>query len=175
MDSMLRRIPGASTGLSRTMERLHSHSRLASPPVNICSELSSSVSFVPELQSEACQLSKLPFTPALHSAGSYPGAQFYVRQSYYFSPLSVLSHFRIFQLECAQLAITGGGSKSPATVSFPGAYKGTSSSSTWALLHLIAKGSDPGITISIYWPPVTNYTVPGKSQLMENTGTLMLS
>ncbi|KAL0070346.1 hypothetical protein AAF712_002534 [Marasmius tenuissimus] len=64
---------------------------------------------------------------ALHAAGSYPGAQFY--------------------MECAQINVTGGGSTSPATVSFPGAYK----------------GSDPGITISIYYPAVTNYTVPGPS------------
>ncbi|PPQ66958.1 hypothetical protein CVT26_009989 [Gymnopilus dilepis] len=62
---------------------------------------------------------------ALHAASSYPGAQLY--------------------MECAQLQITGGGSASPATVSFPGAYKGT----------------DPGITIDIYYPPVTNYTIPG--------------
>lgn len=27
-------------------------------------------------------------------------------------------------MECAQIQITGGGSTSPATVSFPGAYKG---------------------------------------------------
>ncbi|KAI0765557.1 glycoside hydrolase family 61 protein [Irpex lacteus] len=65
---------------------------------------------------------------ALHAAGSYPGAQFY--------------------MECAQLQITGGtGTKTPATVSFPGAYHGT----------------DPGITLSIYYPPVTNYTIPGPS------------
>lgn len=50
---------------------------------------------------------------ALHGASSYPGAQFY--------------------MECAQINITGGGSKSPATVSFPGAYK----------------GSDPGVTINV--------------------------
>jgi cellulase len=62
---------------------------------------------------------------ALHSAQSYPGAQFY--------------------MECAQLNISGGGSTSPATVSFPGAYK----------------GSDPGITMSIYYPPVTSYKIPG--------------
>jgi len=62
---------------------------------------------------------------ALHAASSYPGAQFYV--------------------ECAQINVTGGGSASPATVSFPGAYKST----------------DPGITIDIYYPTVTNYTVPG--------------
>jgi cellulase len=30
------------------------------------------------------------------------------------------------QMECAQLRITGGGSASPATVNFPGAYSGTS-------------------------------------------------
>ncbi|KAG9122989.1 hypothetical protein FRC07_000393 [Ceratobasidium sp. 392] len=62
---------------------------------------------------------------ALHGAGTYPGAQFY--------------------MECAQINVTGGGSASPATVSFPGAYKGT----------------DPGITVNIYYPPLTNYTIPG--------------
>jgi len=63
---------------------------------------------------------------ALHAATSYPGAQLY--------------------MECGQLNISGGsGSKSPATVSFPGAYKGT----------------DPGITINIYYPVPTSYTVPG--------------
>lgn len=61
---------------------------------------------------------------ALHSASSYPGAQFY--------------------MECAQINVTGGGSTSPATVSFPGAYK----------------GSDPGITVSIYSGAKT-YTIPG--------------
>ena len=40
---------------------------------------------------------------ALHSAGSYPGAQFYQ--------------------ECAQINVVGGGSASPSTVSLPGAYK----------------------------------------------------
>lgn len=63
---------------------------------------------------------------ALHAASTYPGAQFY--------------------MECGQLNIIGGaGTKTPATVSFPGAYHST----------------DPGITIDIYWPPVTNYTIPG--------------
>ncbi|KAL0577155.1 hypothetical protein V5O48_004831 [Marasmius crinis-equi] len=66
---------------------------------------------------------------ALHGAGTYPGAQFYVG--------------------CAQINVSGGGSASPSTVSFPGAYK----------------GSDPGITISIYWPPVTSYTIPGPKVL----------
>ncbi|CAI0644082.1 unnamed protein product [Colletotrichum noveboracense] len=64
---------------------------------------------------------------ALHGAGSYPGAQFY--------------------MECAQINVVGGtGAKTPAnTVSFPGAYKGT----------------DPGVTINIYYPVVTSYTIPG--------------
>jgi ABC-type phosphate transport system substrate-binding protein len=50
---------------------------------------------------------------ALHGASSYPGAQFY--------------------MECAQINVTGGGSTSPATVSFPGAYSGT----------------DPGVKINV--------------------------
>ncbi|ROT37052.1 glycoside hydrolase family 61 protein [Sodiomyces alkalinus F11] len=63
---------------------------------------------------------------ALHGAGSYPGAQFY--------------------MECAQINVVGGtGTRNPSTVSFPGAYR----------------GSDPGVSISIYWPPVTNYQIPG--------------
>ncbi|KAI1790632.1 glycoside hydrolase family 61 protein [Ganoderma leucocontextum] len=63
---------------------------------------------------------------ALHGASSYPGAQLY--------------------MECAQLNIVGGsGAKTPSTVSFPGAYK----------------GSDPGITVNIYYPPLANYTIPG--------------
>ncbi|KAG9121200.1 hypothetical protein FRC07_002948 [Ceratobasidium sp. 392] len=62
---------------------------------------------------------------ALHGAGTYPGAQFYV--------------------ECAQINVTGGGSASPPTVSFPGAYSGT----------------DPGILVNIYYPPLTSYTIPG--------------
>ncbi|KDQ08555.1 glycoside hydrolase family 61 protein [Botryobasidium botryosum FD-172 SS1] len=61
---------------------------------------------------------------ALHAAGSYPGAQFY--------------------MECAQIRVTGGGSKAPATVSLPGAYK----------------GSDPGITFNLYAGAKT-YTIPG--------------
>ncbi|KAJ1558578.1 hypothetical protein HK096_009858, partial [Nowakowskiella sp. JEL0078] len=42
---------------------------------------------------------------ALHAAQSYPGAQLY--------------------MECAQVTVSGGGSASPATVSFPGAYAST--------------------------------------------------
>ncbi|RPA88260.1 glycoside hydrolase [Ascobolus immersus RN42] len=62
---------------------------------------------------------------ALHAAGTYPGAQFY--------------------MGCGQLRVTGGGNANPPTVSLPGAYKGT----------------DAGIQISIYYPKVTNYIVPG--------------
>ncbi|KIO33559.1 glycoside hydrolase family 61 protein, partial [Tulasnella calospora MUT 4182] len=50
-----------------------------------------------------------------------------------------------FYVGCAQINVVGGGSTQPATVSLPGAYHGT----------------DPGITINIYYPPVTNYTIPG--------------
>jgi hypothetical protein len=49
-------------------------------------------------------------------------------------------------MECAQIEIKGSsGAKTPETHSIPGIYK----------------GSDPGITISIYWPPVENYQIPG--------------
>ncbi|OTB02943.1 glycoside hydrolase family 61 protein [Hypoxylon sp. CI-4A] len=63
---------------------------------------------------------------ALHSAGSVGGAQTYI--------------------SCAQLTVTGGGSKTPTgLVSFPGAYKAT----------------DPGLLINIYYPVPTSYTAPG--------------
>ncbi|KAJ3727217.1 glycoside hydrolase family 61 protein [Lentinula guzmanii] len=87
---------------------------------------------------------------ALHAASSYPGAQFYVSSLVLFirtisTPVELPLCRTTFQMECAQLQITGGGSTEPSTVSFPGAYAGT----------------DPGVTINIYYPPVTNYTVPG--------------
>jgi hypothetical protein len=63
---------------------------------------------------------------ALHSAGSAGGAQSYI--------------------SCAQLTVTGGGSKTPTNlVAFPGAYKPT----------------DPGLLINIYYPVPTSYTAPG--------------
>jgi len=64
---------------------------------------------------------------ALHGAGSPGGAQFY--------------------MECAQINVIGGtGTKTPATVSLPGAYKAT----------------DPGILINIFsTPPPKSYTIPG--------------
>ncbi|KAL2022538.1 hypothetical protein VTK56DRAFT_5145 [Thermocarpiscus australiensis] len=61
---------------------------------------------------------------ALHVAGSTGGAQFY--------------------MTCYQLTVTGGGSASPSTVSFPGAYK----------------ASDPGILVNIH-APMSTYVAPG--------------
>ncbi|KAH6683138.1 putative endo-beta-1,4-glucanase D [Halenospora varia] len=67
---------------------------------------------------------------ALHGARTSGGAQFY--------------------MECAQINITGGtGSKTPATVSLPGAYRAT----------------DPGIMLDIY-QGLKSYTIPG--MLMGN-------
>ncbi|KAG9236403.1 putative endo-beta-1,4-glucanase D [Amylocarpus encephaloides] len=64
---------------------------------------------------------------ALHGARSNAGAQFY--------------------MECAQINITGGsGSKTPATVSLPGAYK----------------ANDPGVLVNIYTTPtISQYKIPG--------------
>ncbi|KAG8769921.1 hypothetical protein FRC15_004317 [Serendipita sp. 397] len=77
---------------------------------------------------------------ALHGAGSLLGAQFY--------------------MECAQIRVTGGGSASPATVSFPGAYG----------------QSDPGILVNIYYPVLTSYTIPGPRPLTcGSTATSSLS
>ncbi|OCL04197.1 carbohydrate-binding module family 1 protein [Glonium stellatum] len=61
---------------------------------------------------------------ALHVAGSTGGAQFY--------------------MSCYQLTVTGGGSATPATVKFPGAYA----------------ASDPGILINIH-AAISTYVVPG--------------
>ncbi|KAI1765253.1 glycoside hydrolase family 61 protein [Hypoxylon sp. FL1150] len=62
---------------------------------------------------------------ALHSAGTVGGAQFYQG--------------------CAQLHVSGGGSKTFSGVALPGAYKST----------------DPGILFQLYWPVPTSYTNPG--------------
>ncbi|KAF2133988.1 lytic polysaccharide monooxygenase [Dothidotthia symphoricarpi CBS 119687] len=61
---------------------------------------------------------------ALHSASGAGGAQFYIT--------------------CYQITVTGGGSTSPAGVSFPGAYK----------------AADPGIQINIY-QSLSTYVAPG--------------
>ncbi|KAH7071084.1 glycoside hydrolase [Paraphoma chrysanthemicola] len=51
-----------------------------------------------------------------------------------------------FYLSCAQIKVEGGGSGNPGPlVSFPGAYK----------------SGDAGISLSIYYPPLTSYTPPG--------------
>ncbi|KAH7132387.1 glycosyl hydrolase family 61-domain-containing protein [Dendryphion nanum] len=69
---------------------------------------------------------------ALHSAQSPGGAQFYIT--------------------CYQLTVTGGGSSSPAGVSFPGAYK----------------SSDPGIQINIY-QQISKYVTPGPAVIPGGT------
>ncbi|KAI0534770.1 glycoside hydrolase family 61 protein [Xylaria digitata] len=61
----------------------------------------------------------------LHSAGQTNGAQFYQG--------------------CAQLYVSGSGTKTFTGVSLPGAYS----------------ASDPGILINLYWPIPTSYTNPG--------------
>ncbi|KAI5793034.1 glycoside hydrolase [Geopyxis carbonaria] len=61
---------------------------------------------------------------ALHSASSYPGAQLY--------------------MECAQLRLTSGGSKSPTTYNIQSVYS----------------GSDPGIKFNLYGG-FSSYTIPG--------------
>jgi len=61
---------------------------------------------------------------ALHAAGSIGGPQ--------------------FDMSCSQINLTGSGTKTPAGVSFPGAYS----------------TNDPGILINIY-NTLTGYTIPG--------------
>jgi len=48
-------------------------------------------------------------------------------------------------VSCAQINVTGGGSASPSTVLFPGAYS----------------ANDPGTNINIYYPVPTSYQMPG--------------
>ncbi|KAF9255545.1 glycoside hydrolase family 61 protein [Marasmius fiardii PR-910] len=48
-------------------------------------------------------------------------------------------------ISCAQIKITGGGSANPSKVSIPG----------------YVSPSDPGLTVNIYYPIPTSYTVPG--------------
>lgn len=81
---------------------------------------------------------------ALHAAGSYPGAQFYQ--------------------ECAQINVVGStGTASPETVSFPGAYSVCASMIGYIYNRRTnrVQGEDPGITVNIYYPPLTEYIVPG--------------
>ncbi|OTB07085.1 glycoside hydrolase family 61 protein [Hypoxylon sp. CI-4A] len=79
---------------------------------------------IPECLAEGYYLLRVEHI-ALHSAGSEGGAQFYQA--------------------CAQLHVSGGGSKTFSGVALPGAYKAT----------------DPGILFQLYWPTPTSYANPG--------------
>ncbi|TFY83106.1 hypothetical protein EWM64_g910 [Hericium alpestre] len=70
---------------------------------------------------------------ALQDASSYPGAQFF--------------------MSCAQIEVSSGGTDSPATVSFPGAYTPTS----------------PGIVTDIYG--ISSYTVPDQQSVSYTVST----
>ena len=68
-------------------------------------------------------------------------------------------------MECAAINVVGGtGAKTPATVSFPGAYAGAPrlkpSTHCPVLKKILHAGTDPGIKINIY-QTLTSYTVPG--------------
>ena len=65
-------------------------------------------------------------------------------------------------MECAQINVTGGtGTKTPATVSLPGAYKVRCDIFEKWLNYWHEKASDPGILINIY-KTLTSYTIPGE-------------
>ncbi|RWA10363.1 hypothetical protein EKO27_g4746 [Xylaria grammica] len=84
----------------------------------------------------------------LHSAGQTNGAQFYQG--------------------CAQLYVSGSGTKTFSGVSLPGAYSvriledGSRLFSAGGA-NLLTQASDPGILINLYWPIPTSYTNPGPS------------
>jgi hypothetical protein len=82
---------------------------------------------------------------ALHTAGSKGGAQFY--------------------LSCAQLEVTGGGSKAPTNlVAFPGAYKDTDPGiliSKWNSLGNVYKIGTDDVILDINYPIPTSYVNPG--------------
>lgn len=76
-------------------------------------------------------------------------------------------------MECAQLRITGGGNATPSPIAhFPGAYSGTFTSRTQRNAYLSCAGTDPGILIGIYYPPVTNYTIPGMHAIRTDRNEL---
>jgi hypothetical protein len=65
-------------------------------------------------------------------------------------------------MECAQINVSGGsGSASPATVSLPGAYKVRYYQQLVVAASNRTQANDPGILLSIYYPPLTSYTIPG--------------
>jgi Auxiliary Activity family 9 (formerly GH61) len=83
---------------------------------------------------------------ALHAASSAQGAQLYV--SLILGTVKGVNSDKVeFQIECAQINVTGGtGSASPTTYSIPGIYKAT----------------DPGLLINIYQMTSSSiYTIPG--------------
>jgi len=61
---------------------------------------------------------------ALHTASSYPGAQFYIG--------------------CAQVTVTGGGSASPTKIALPGAYKSTDPGITINIYNNLQSYTPPG-------------------------------
>lgn len=78
---------------------------------------------------------------------------------------AVLLLTEIMQMECAQLEITGGGSTTPSGVSFPGAYKGSDPGKkyfSYESIAILINVHKTGITVNIYYPPLTSYTIPGK-------------
>lgn len=65
-------------------------------------------------------------------------------------------------ISCAQISITGGGNANPAKVSFPG-YAQASGGCPCSVMNMIHElnniVSDPGLTVNIYYPVPTSYTV----------------
>lgn len=102
---------------------------------------------------------------ALHSAGSYPGAQFYVSL---FGSLSFCRRLIILERSWSVLNSTLLVEEAllPRLLASLVLMLVGVSSQIWAFLILkrilILLGSDPGITISIYYPVVTSYDIPGK-------------
>jgi cellulase len=86
---------------------------------------------------------------ALHTAGQANGAQFYMSCCKFNFVVSIQNSC----LRCIdQLTVSGGGSLSPATVTFPGAYS----------------ASDPGIKINIH-SAISGYTIPGPKVITDGT------
>lgn len=65
------------------------------------------------------------------------------------------------QMECAQIRVSGGGSASPATVSFPGAYKGADPGITYNLYSGRASPAPSSPSAAADRVAETTYTIPG--------------
>lgn len=76
-------------------------------------------------------------------------------------------------MECAQLQITGGGSTSPATVSFPGTYQSKLKLARFWAKSNVSIGTDPGITIDIY-QTLSSYTIPGNELFPWNVWNVLV-